>query len=120
MKSTLARAAPWTAATRVAPANVTDIQESAVVGIRVEGAGGEDEVKAYIVTDGGRDIDNVALLDYCAAHIPRFAVPRYIEAVEAVAKTATGKIQKEPLRQAGITSRTWDRESVGYKIARRV
>jgi crotonobetaine/carnitine-CoA ligase len=97
-----------------------DILESAVVGIRVEGAGGEDEVKAYIVTEGGRDIDNVALLDYCAIHIPRFAVPRYIEAVEEVAKTATGKIQKEPLRKAGITDRTWDRESVGYKIARRV
>jgi crotonobetaine/carnitine-CoA ligase len=99
-----------------------DIQESAVVGIRVdiEGTGGEDEVKAYIVTAGGREIDNVALLDYCAENIPRFAVPRYIEAVEEVAKTATGKIQKEPLRQAGITNRTWDRESVGYKIPRRV
>jgi crotonobetaine/carnitine-CoA ligase len=97
-----------------------DVNESAVVGIRVEGAGGEDEVKAYIVTDGGGDIDNVALLDYCVEQIPRFAVPRYIEAVEALAKTATGKIQKEPLRQAGITNRTWDRESVGYKIARRV
>jgi crotonobetaine/carnitine-CoA ligase len=97
-----------------------DIQESAVVGIRVEGAGGEDEVKAYIVTEGGREIDNIALLDYCAARIPRFAVPRYIEAVEAVPKTATGKIQKEPLRQAGVTERTWDRESVDYKIARRV
>ena len=47
-------------------------------------------------------------------------LPRYIEAVEEVAKTATGKIQKEPLRQAGITNRTWDRESVGYKIPRRV
>ncbi len=97
-----------------------DIQESAVVGIRVEGAGGEDEVKAYIVTEGGRDIDNVALLDYCAERIPRFAVPRYIEAVELVPKTATGKIQKEPLRQAGVTANTWDRESVGYKLARRV
>ncbi|MFP6774049.1 MAG: AMP-binding protein, partial [Alphaproteobacteria bacterium] len=97
-----------------------EVIESAVVGIRVEGAGGEDEVKAYIVTNGGQDIDNIALLDYCAENIPRFAVPRYIEAVEAVAKTATGKIQKEPLRQAGITNRTWDRDSVGYKIARRV
>ena len=97
-----------------------DILESAVVGIRVEGAGGEDEVKAYIVTEGGRDIDNVALLDYCAERIPRFAVPRYIEAVELVPKTATGKIQKEPLRRAGVTANTWDRESVGYKLARRV
>jgi crotonobetaine/carnitine-CoA ligase len=99
-----------------------DVVESAVVGIRVEveGTGGEDEVKAYIVTPGGAEIDNIALLDYCAENIPRFAVPRYIEAVEEVAKTATGKIQKEPLRQAGITNRTWDRESVGYKIPRRV
>ena len=99
-----------------------DVVESAVVGIRVEieGTGGEDEVKAYIVTPSGAEIDNVALLDYCAENIPRFAVPRYIEAVAEVAKTATGKIQKEPLRQAGITNRTWDRESVGYKIPRRV
>jgi len=100
--------------------NYPDVQESAVVGIKVEGAGGEDEVKAYIVTDGGADIDNVALLDYCVEQIPRFAVPRYIEAVESLAKTATNKIQKEPLRQAGVTPRTWDRESVGYKIARRI
>ncbi len=95
------------------------VLESAVVGIRVEGAGGEDEVKACIVTEGGEDIDNVALLDYCVERIPRFAVPRYIEAMSELAKTATGKIQKEELRKVGITNRTWDRESVGYKIARR-
>jgi len=100
--------------------NYPGIQESAVVGIRIEGAGGEDEVKAYIVTEGGASIDNVALLDYCVEQIPRFAVPRFIEAVQALAKTATNKIQKEPLRQAGVTPGTWDRESVGYKIARRV
>ena len=97
-----------------------DISESAVVGIRVEGAGGEDEVKACIVADGGKAIDNVALLDYCAERIPRFAVPRYLEALEALPKSATGKIQKDPLRQAGVTDQTWDREAVGYKIDRRV
>ena len=75
-----------------------DISESAVVGIRVEGAGGEDEVKACIVADGGKAIDNVALLDYCAERIPRFAVPRYLEALEALPKSATGKIQKFKLR----------------------
>ena len=97
-----------------------EISESAVVGIRVAGAGGEDEVKAYIVTDGGRMIDNVALMDYCVEHMPRFAVPRYVEAVTSLSKTATGKIQKESLRQIGITDRTWDRESIGYKIAKRI
>ena len=91
-----------------------------ISGLHTSFGRGEDEVKAYIVTDGGADIDNVALLDYCVEQIPRFAVPRYIEAVEELAKTATSKILKEPLRQAGVTNRTWDRESVGYKIARRV
>ena len=93
------------------------VMESAVIGIRVEGAGGEDEVKACIVTEGGREINNVALLDYCVERIPRFAVPRYIEVMSELDKTATGKLRKEELRKAGITDRTWDRESVGYKIA---
>jgi crotonobetaine/carnitine-CoA ligase len=100
--------------------NYPGILESAVVGIKVAEAGGEDEVKAYIVTKDGASIDNIALLDYCVEQIPRFAVPRFIEAVKALSKTATNKIQKEPLRQAGVTAQTWDRESVGYKIARRV
>ena len=100
--------------------NHPDIMESAVIGIRVDGAGGEDEVKAYIVTDRANGIDNIALLDYCVEHIPRFAVPRYFEAVEAIPKSATGKIQKYLLRKAGVTYTTWDRETVGYKISRRI
>ena len=75
-----------------------DVTESAVVGVRVEGAGGGDEVKACIVAGSGRDIDYVALLDYCAERIPRFAVPRFIEVVEAFPKSSTGKIQKDGLR----------------------
>ena len=97
-----------------------DISESAVVGIKIEGAGGEDEVKACIITNGGKAIDNIALLDYCAERIPRYAVPRYIEALDALPKSATGKIQQEPLREAGITNQTWDRDAVGYQIKRRV
>ena len=99
--------------------NHPQIKESAVIGIRVEGGGGEDEIKACIVTEGGAEIDNVALLDYCVEKMPRFAVPRFVEAMEELSKTATGKIQKQPLRKDGVTNRTWDRESVGYKIARR-
>jgi crotonobetaine/carnitine-CoA ligase len=95
------------------------IAESAVVGIKVEGAGGEEEIKALVLPAPGQKIGNVALLDYCAEHMPRFAVPRYLEWVDAVAKTATGKIQKQALRDAGVTDGTWDRESVGYKVARR-
>ena len=70
------------------------IAESAVVGIRVDGAGGEEEVKALLILAPGQEIENAALLDYCAEHMPRFAVPRYLEWINDLSKTATGKIQK--------------------------
>jgi acyl-CoA synthetase (AMP-forming)/AMP-acid ligase II len=35
-----------------------------------------------------------------------------------LAKTPTGKLQKTPLREAGITAATWDRDAVGYVVRR--
>ena len=95
------------------------VAESAVVGIKVAGAGGEDEVKAYVVPAAGAAVDPVALLDWCTPRMPHFAVPRFVEVVTGeLAKTPTGKLQKTPLREAGITVTTWDRESVGYVVRR--
>jgi crotonobetaine/carnitine-CoA ligase len=95
------------------------VAESAVVGIKVAGAGGEDEVKAYVVPAAGASLDPVALLDWCAPRMPHFAVPRFVEVVTGeLAKTPTGKLQKTPLREAGITAATWDRESIGYVVRR--
>ncbi len=96
------------------------VLESAAVGIRVEGAGGEDEIKAVVVLHDGPDsqLDPVALLDYCAEHMPRYAVPRYIEIVADLDKTASGKVRKQDIRDSGITPATWDRESVGYQLRR--
>ncbi len=86
------------------------IAECAVVGIRTEGAGGEDEVKAYIVRrDAGllhRD-----LYQWSQERLPRYAVPRFWEFVEEIEKTATGKMKKQELRKRGLTAQSWDRES---------
>jgi crotonobetaine/carnitine-CoA ligase len=95
------------------------VAESAVVGIKVAGAGGEDEVKAYVVPAAGATVDPVELLDWCTPRMPYFAVPRFVEVVTGeLAKTPTGKLQKTPLREAGVTSATWDRDSVGYVVQR--
>lgn len=95
------------------------VAESAVVGVKVEGAGGEEEVMAVIVTEPGQArVEEVALLDYCAQRMPRFAVPRFVGFVEALDKTASGKLRKGDLRDAGATAQTWDRESVGYVVKR--
>ena len=47
-----------------------------------------------------------------------FAVPRYVEYMDRLPSTESGKIQKFKLRERGTTSATWDREAVGYKVAR--
>ena len=95
------------------------IAESAVVGVKVAGAGGEEEVMAHVVLVHGAAVDLRELLDWCTPRMPYFAVPRFLEIVTGeLAKTPTGKLQKVPLREAGITAATWDRESIGYVVRR--
>ncbi|MBI08987.1 MAG: hypothetical protein CMM55_05625 [Rhodospirillaceae bacterium] len=92
------------------------IEESSVIGVRAE-TGGEEEVKACIVPSGEAP-DPVAVLDWCVERMPRYAVPRYIEFVEELDKTPTGKLRKQDLRDAGVTKVTWDRETLGYELRR--
>ena len=91
--------------------------ESAVVGLRVEGAGGEDEVLAVVAMDG-QPPDPVEFLDWCVPRMPRHSVPRYLRFVPELDKTASGKIRKQAIRDAGVTDDLWDRESVSYTVAR--
>ncbi|MBT6274374.1 MAG: AMP-binding protein, partial [Chromatiales bacterium] len=88
------------------------VAESAVVGVRVKDAGGEEEVKACVVFQDNRPSPE-QLLDWCVERMPRYAVPRYIEPAEELEKTPTGKLRKQGIREAGVTPATWDRESVG-------
>jgi crotonobetaine/carnitine-CoA ligase len=94
------------------------VLESAAVGVKVEGAGGEEEIKAVLVLQPGAELDPVALLDHCVARMPRFAVPRFVEFVTALDKTPSGKIRKQALRQGGVANATWDRDAAGYVVPR--
>lgn len=96
-----------------------DVLDSAVVAVKPDGAGGEDEVMAYVVPRS-QNVDPVALLDWCVADMPRYAVPRYFEFVSDIERTPSGKIRKQALRDAGIKPTAWDRESVGYVVPRAV
>ena len=93
------------------------VRQCAVVGVKVDGAGGEDEVMAYIVAHA-TDLAPADVLDWCVQRMPRYAVPRFIELVSEIEQTPTGKIRKQKLRDAGVTPNTWDRESVGYILPR--
>ncbi len=74
----------------------------------------EDEVMATIAlraTDNERQTPSFLpeLAKFCKSRLPYFAVPRYIDIVAELPRTASGKIQKYILRERGITTSTWDR-----------
>jgi carnitine-CoA ligase len=70
----------------------------------------EDEVMAAVIARGGSRIEPAELAGFCASRLPRFAIPRYVDVVDDLPRTANGKVQKHKLRERGIGATTWDRE----------
>jgi len=50
--------------------------------------------------------------------MPTFMLPRFIRFEVSLPKTGTERVQKNKLRDKGITRDTWDREKAGYKVKR--
>ena len=74
----------------------------------------EDEVKFVVLPRPAAYVDPAELAGFCAARLPAFMVPRYIEIVDELPRTPTGKVAKHQLREQGdhgITATTWDREA---------
>ncbi|MBV9075861.1 MAG: ATP-dependent acyl-CoA ligase [Methylobacteriaceae bacterium] len=92
------------------------VANAAVFPVRSELA--EDEVMTAVVLQAGARIGAAELLDFCQPRMPYFAVPRYVEFVEALPMTENGKVQKFKLRERGVTPATWDREAAGYLVRR--
>ena len=93
------------------------VAESCVIGVRTTEGGGEEEVLAHIVPAGDMP-DPIAVLDFCAVRMPRYAVPRFLAPARELDKTPSGKLRKQDLRDAGIGPDAWDREDEGYELAR--
>jgi crotonobetaine/carnitine-CoA ligase len=73
---------------------------------------------AALVLRAGAQITPAAILDFCQPRMAYFAVPRYLEFVDALPTTESGKVTKYKLRERGITATTWDREKAGYEVVR--
>ncbi len=87
------------------------VAEVAVYPVRCELA--EDEVMAALVLREGSALDAQALWTFCEPRLPRFAVPRYVDVVDALPRTENGKVQKYRLRERGVTATTKDRTGRG-------
>ncbi|MBW1679663.1 MAG: AMP-binding protein, partial [Deltaproteobacteria bacterium] len=74
------------------------IAESAVVGVPHEFRG--EEVKVFLVaTEGEKQLSFEEVVEYCKPRLAEFKIPRYIEYLESIPKTATGRVQKATLKQ---------------------
>ncbi|MEZ5925197.1 MAG: AMP-binding protein [Hyphomicrobiaceae bacterium] len=92
------------------------ILECAVV--PVVAADAEQEVLAIVSLKPGESLAPDALIRFLDGRMARFMIPRYVEIIDAMPKTPTGKIQKFVLRERGLTPATWDREISGIKLSR--
>jgi long-chain acyl-CoA synthetase len=72
------------------------VQDVAVIGVRDKR--GEESVKAFVVTKQGHDITEKALIEYCAANLAPYKLPKTIEFRETLPRSAAGKILKKELR----------------------
>ncbi|MGE0313478.1 MAG: ATP-dependent acyl-CoA ligase [Lautropia sp.] len=85
-------------------------QVAAVAAYPVKSELAEDEVMVALIARPGQTIVHAELAQWCASRLPRFAVPRYVDVLDDLPRTASGKIQKYLLRERGVTPSTWDRE----------
>jgi carnitine-CoA ligase len=98
-----------------------DVREVAVVAVPnldVGEASGDEEVKAVVVLEAGRELDPAALIEFLIPRMPRYWLPRFVEFVEELPRTESYKVRKAELRAAGITPGTWDREHSGLVLER--
>jgi crotonobetaine/carnitine-CoA ligase len=92
------------------------VAEAAAVGVPSEL--GEDDILLIVTLRPGATLDCAELLDFCAARMPYFCVPRFVETVNELPKNVIGRIRKDLLRTRGLNPGVWDREEHGYIVSR--
>ena len=91
-----------------------DVGNAAVFPVPSELA--EEEVMAAIVRRPGSTLTERALSEYCEPRLAKFALPRFVEFVDALPTTESGKVQKYKLRDRGVSAKTWDRQAETAEI----
>jgi crotonobetaine/carnitine-CoA ligase len=92
------------------------IVEAACVGVKDDD--GNDEIKIFLVCGLEHSVDAPDMLEFLAARMAHFMVPRYYEFVPDLPRTDTGRVKKVELRSAPHGDGTWDLTTAGYQMTR--
>ena len=78
----------------------------------------EAELKVAVVRKPGAELTAEALARFVNDTAPYFFVPRYVEFLDELPHTPTGRVQKFKLRERGVTPETWDAVAAGFEVKR--
>ncbi len=78
----------------------------------------EAELMVSVVLRPGTTATPEQLARFVNDNAPYFVVPRYIDIVDQLPYTPTGKVQKFKLREQGAGPQTWDRQASGFVLDR--
>ncbi len=98
--------------------NEPGIVECAAFAVVSEVAETEEEVMVAVVPEPNAPPDIAALFRTLCETMPRHAVPRFLRFMDELPKTPTQRVQKFKLREAGVTTDTYDREAMGIYPAK--
>jgi long-chain acyl-CoA synthetase len=76
-----------------------DVKEAATVGIKHPSHG--EVLKAYVVPRDGVELKKSDIVGYCREKLASYKVPRRVDFLKELPKTAVGKVKKNQLRDKG-------------------
>ncbi len=94
------------------------VAQCAVHGVTSEQLAAEAEIKACVILKPSEQATEEELARFVNDTAPYFFVPRYIELVDELPQTPTGRVQKFKLRERGVTDATWDGQAAGFRVER--
>jgi crotonobetaine/carnitine-CoA ligase len=78
----------------------------------------EDDIKVCIVPAKGATPALDDLFEFFKKNVPYYAMPRYVEFVDALPTNVNGRVQKFILRERGITPDTFDLVALGLVVSK--
>jgi len=73
------------------------VEECAVVGVVDEMLG--EVIKAFIVVRPGAMLDDQRVKAHCREHLASYKIPKWVEIVTSLPKTASGKVERRSLKE---------------------
>jgi crotonobetaine/carnitine-CoA ligase len=94
------------------------VAEAAAHGVPSAELESEAELKVCIVRRPDAEVGPEEIARFVNDNAPYFFVPRYVEFVDDLPRTPTGRVQKFKLRERGVTRETWDARAAGFEVRR--